>query len=157
MDILVISNEDLCRSRMAQELLNSFGRGMKITTAGIAEGSHVPEVVCRVMERNGYEVSRKKPVSVSACTHHNWDFVITLCTEAEDELKYLNLQTGNVAHLHFEDALQDSHLDEGELEQRLEHLYKQMYHDLFEFYRDILSEQLRPRCTCGANDYCRCE
>ena len=34
-NILIVSNNDMCRSRMAQEILNSFGRGMKISTAGI--------------------------------------------------------------------------------------------------------------------------
>ena len=29
-NILIVSNSDTCRSRMAQEILNSFGRGMKI-------------------------------------------------------------------------------------------------------------------------------
>ena len=33
-NILIVSN-DMCHSRMAQEILNSFGRGMKISTAGI--------------------------------------------------------------------------------------------------------------------------
>ena len=29
MNILIISNNDACRSRMAMEILTSFGRGMK--------------------------------------------------------------------------------------------------------------------------------
>ena len=61
MDILLISNEDTCRSRIAQELLHAFGRGMNISTAGIMEGNCVPDAVCNVMEQNGFSVSRKKP------------------------------------------------------------------------------------------------
>ena len=53
--ILIVSNNDMCRSRMAQEILNSFGRGMKISTAGILAGNSVPDVVCQVMEQNGYD------------------------------------------------------------------------------------------------------
>lgn len=64
MDILLISNEDACRSRIAQELLHTFGRGMNISTAGVMEGNCVPDVVCNVMEQNGYGISRKSlPVS----------------------------------------------------------------------------------------------
>ena len=47
--------------------------------------------------------------------------------------------------------------DETELEHRISELYETMYRELYEFYRDELSEQLLPRCTCGANTYCRCE
>ena len=46
--------------------------------------------------------------------------------------------------------------DETELEHRISELYETMYRELYEFYRDELSEQLLPRCTCGANTYCRC-
>ena len=63
-NILIVSNNDMCRSRMAQEILNSFGRGMKISTAGILAGNSVPDVVCQVMEQNGYDFSRRKPCDV---------------------------------------------------------------------------------------------
>ena len=157
MDILLISNEDSCRSRIAQELFYSFGRGMRIVTAGIAEANAVPSQVCNVMSQKGYEVSRKKPASVSSYLKEHWDFVITLCAEAEDEFKYLSLNTEHVAHLHFDDALADSSADENEREMQIASLYEEMYRSLYEFYRDVLSEFLLPRCTCGANDYCRCE
>ena len=61
-NILIVSNSDTCRSRMAQEILNSFGRGMKISTAGVLVGNSVPDVVCQVMEQNGYDFSRRKLV-----------------------------------------------------------------------------------------------
>ena len=89
MDILLISNEDTCRSRIAQELLHTFGRGMNISTAGVMEGNCVPDAVCNVMEQNGYSISRKKPSGVGAYAHRSWDYVVTLCKEAEEELNFL--------------------------------------------------------------------
>ncbi len=157
MDILLVSNDDSCRSRIAQELLNSFGRGMKISTAGIIEGSYIPDAVCNVMEQNGYDISRKKPSSVGAYTRQSWDYVITLCKEAEDELKYMNLKATHYARFYFDDPFIKRGQSGGEQEQQAAILYDAMYHDLYEFYRDELSEQLMPRCTCGANIYCRCE
>lgn len=157
MDILILSNEDTCRSRMAQELLNSFGRGMKITTAGIAEGSAVPEIVSTVMNQKGYEISRKKPTHVSNYVNQQWDVVLTLCKDAEDELKMLNLQAEHTFSLVFDDPLEDRSLDEYEQETQLLALYDDMYRQLYELYRDKISEFLMPRCTCGANTYCRCE
>lgn len=157
MDILLISNEDTCRSRIAQEILYSFGRGMKIATAGVMVGNCVPDAVCNVMEQNGYSLSRKKPSSVEAYTNQPWDYVITLCKEAEDELKYLTLDAKKQVHFHFEDAFKDRFQDESEQEQEVATLYEDMHRQLYEFYRDELNEQLLPRCTCGANTYCRCE
>ena len=63
-NILIVSNNDMCRSRMAQEILNSFGRGMKISTAGILAGNSVPDVVCQVMEQNGYDFRVESPVTL---------------------------------------------------------------------------------------------
>lgn len=157
MDILLISNEDTCRSRIAQEILSSFGRGMKIATAGVMVGNCVPDAVCNVMEQNGYSLSRKKPSGVEAYTNQPWDYVITLCKEAEDELKYLTLDAKKQIHFHFEDAFKDRFQDESGQEQQVAALYEDMRRRLYEFYRDELNEQLLPRCTCGANTYCRCE
>ena len=157
MDILLISNEDTCRSRIAQELLNSFGRGLKITTAGVTEGNAVPDVVCTLMQQKGYEVSRKKPSHISTYSNRNWDFVIALSKDASDELKMMNLQTEHKADLIFNDPLEDMTLNEDELLEQVDALYQNMNKKLYEFYRDVLSEMVMPRCTCGANTYCRCE
>ena len=157
MDLLLISNGDSCRSRIAQELLNSFGRGIKIFTAGIAEDSAVSDVVCRVMGEKGYEVSRKKPTSVSIYAKQPWDYVITLTDEAEQERKLLPLHDRPSSYCPFDDPFQISGSSEMETEEKIHQLYEEMYKRLYELYRDELSERLLPKCTCGANTFCRCE
>ena len=155
MDILLISNDDTCRSRIAQELLNSFGRGMKITTAGILEGNGIQDIVYNLLQDNGHDPSRKKPCSVATYANRSWDYVITLCKDAEEELKYLTLNAKETVHFRFDDPF--TGVPKNEIEQRVATLYKQMFQELYEFYRSELSEQLLPKCTCGANTYCRCE
>ena len=157
MNILLVSSGDMCRSRIAQELLNSFGRGMKIGTAGISEGNCVPDIVCDFMGSKGYELSRRKPQPVCNINFSEWDFVVTLCKDADDELRTLSIEPQSRASLFFDDPFADSGLDEIEQQQELDSLFDDMYRKLYEFYRDTLSELLMPRCTCGANTYCRCE
>ncbi len=157
MDILLVSLEDSCRSRIAQGLLSSFGRGMRIETAGIAEGSQVPDIVCKVMEDNGHEVVTNKPLALSSFIGQSWDYVITLCKEAEDEVKHLNIRSNHLVSFDFDDPFKKRGLDEEEQEEILLEVYQDMDHQLYCFYRDELREQLLPRCTCGANTYCRCE
>lgn len=117
MDILLLSNEDTCRSRIAQELLHTFGRGMNISTAGVMEGNCVPDVVCNVMEQNGYGISRKKPSGVGVYAHRSWDYVVTLCKEAEEELSFLTLNAKRQVHFNFEDPFKNRFQSEGEQEQ----------------------------------------
>ena len=136
-NILIVSNNDMCRSRMAQEILNSFGRGMKISTAGILAGNSVPDVVCQVMEQNGY--------------------VITLCPEAEEVQKEMQGVVRKYVSFNFTDPFQGGIHVEDEQEERVRALYDIMHKELYEFFRSELMEKLLPRCSCGANTYCRCE
>ena len=156
MDILLVSDNDMCRTRIAEELLKSFGRGMKISTAALSEGSQVPEIVSRVMEHNGYEVSRKKPSPLAAYVKQPWDWVITLSDDAAREAGSLDLKTEHLEHFHYNDVFASAMAEE-ERESAIMDLYNRMYNELYEFYRDVLSDLLLPRCTCGANSYCRCE
>ena len=129
MNILLVSNNDMCRSRMAQKILSSFGHGIRIFTSGVLPGRVIPSSVVGVMEQNGYDCSRKKASDVDIYCHQPWDYVITLCEEAKEVEGDFNKEVKNWKH----------------------------FSELYEFYRDELSEQLLPRCTCGANTYCRCE
>ena len=53
MNILLVSNNDMCRSRMAQKILSSFGHGIRIFTSGVLPGRVIPSSVVGVMEQNG--------------------------------------------------------------------------------------------------------
>ena len=58
-----------------------------------------------------------------------------------------------------EQELEDYHTIEveDEQEERVRALYDIMHKELYEFFRSELMEKLLPRCSCGANTYCRCE
>ena len=118
-----MSNSDTCRSRMAQEILNSFGRGMKISTAGVLVGNSVPDVVCQVMEQNGYDFSRRKPCDVATYTQQTWDYVITLCPEAEEVQKEMQGVVRKYVSFNFADPFQGGIHTEDEQEERVVALY----------------------------------
>ena len=87
----------------------------------------------------------------------NSSWEITLCKEAGEELKFITLDAKQQVHFNFEDPFKNRFQNESEQEQQIAALYETMYRRLYEFYRDELSGQLLPHCTCGANTYCRCE
>ena len=60
-------------------------------------------------------------------------------------------------HFLYNDPFQAYYNDKDLVEQQVAEVYDLMHRQLYEFYRDELSEQLLPRCRCGANTYCRCE
>ena len=157
MDILLVSQEDTCRSRIAEALLNSYGRGMSIKTAGIAEGNYVSDMVVKVMEDNGHEISMKKPSALSSFVEQSWDYIITLCKDALDEVNNRHIRSNHIVNFDFDDPFKSRGLNENEQEELLLEVFQNMDNKLYRFYRDELSEQLLPRCTCGANTYCHCE
>ena len=55
MNILLVSNSDICRSRMAQKILSSFGYGTKIFTSGVR----------RLSKKTGEEVGMKGKLKIS--------------------------------------------------------------------------------------------
>ena len=103
MNILLVSNSDICRSRMAQKILSSFGYGTKIFTSGVLPGRVVPSSVVGVMEQNGYDCSRKKASDVDIYCHQPWDYVITLCEEAKEVEGDFNKEVKNWKHFSFDD------------------------------------------------------
>lgn len=139
-NILIVSNNDMCRSRMAQQILNSFGRGMKISTAGILAGNSVPDVVCQVMEQNGYDFSRRKPCDVATYAQQTWDYVITLCPEAEEVQKEMQGVVRKYVSFNFTDPFQGGIHVEDEQEERVRALYDIMHKELYEFFRSELME-----------------
>lgn len=106
MNILLVSNSDICRSRMAQKILSSFGHGTKIFTSGVLPGRVVPSSVVGVMEQNGYDCSRKKASDVDIYCHQPWDYVITLCEEAKEVEGDFNKEVKNWKHFSFDDPFQ---------------------------------------------------
>ena len=96
MNILLVSNNDMCRSRMAQKILSSFGHGIRIFTSGVLPGRVIPSSVVGVMEQNGYDCSRKKASDVDIYCHQPWDYVITLCEEAKEVEGDFNKEVKNL-------------------------------------------------------------
>ena len=83
------------------------------------------------MEQNGYGISRKKPSWVGAYAHRSWDYVVTLCKEAEEELSFLTLNAKRQVHFNFEDPFKNRFQSESEQEQQIATLYETMYRQLY--------------------------
>ena len=154
--ILIISSEDVCRSRMAKALLADFGRGMHLTTAGVIAGNVIPQLTDEVMGEHGYELSHQKAKALSDIQVECIDFVITLCPDAKEAFLDMGLDIKSQAHFDISDPFAQRG-SEDQLRTAVETTYEELYRSLFRLYRNVLSDMLMPTCTCGANTYCRCE
>ena len=155
-NILIVSEEDVCRSRMAKTLLADFGRGMRLFTAGVVGGTTIPQVVDEVMEAHGQEISHAPSQSLTEVALDEMDFIITLCDEAQEAVGELGLPAYQLAHLQIADPF-SRRADAEQRRAAVEQTYDELHRALFRLYRNVLSDMLMPSCTCGANTYCRCE
>ena len=156
MDILLIEvMRIMCRSRIAQELLHTFGRGNEYFY-GRSYGRKLRSrcrMQCDGAKRLAYRV---KAFRCWTYAHRSWDYVVTLCKEAEEELSFLTLNAKQQVHFNFEDPFKNRFQSEGEQEQQIATLTGNNVSATVRVLSRWLSEQLLPRCTCGANTYCRC-
>lgn len=157
MDILILSHADSCRSRIAQSFLSSFGKGMKIYSAGIQPSAEIHPLTLRVIKEAGIETSNQPPHSIYEYTDKPWDCVIALCENTHELQQLFSKGAGNWYNCPFDDLLSKLFEDESKLWESMNFLKESIRKSMYELYRDELMEQLLPRCTCGANTFCRCE
>ena len=84
MNLLIISNADSCRSRIAQALLSSFGKGMKVYSAGTMPAAEIHPLVLKLIKETDIEPNTQPPHSIREYTNENWDHIIVLSGTADD-------------------------------------------------------------------------
>ena len=103
MKILILCTGNSCRSQMAAGFLRSFDSRLTVESAGTFPESEVNPFAIAVMKEKGIDISNQKPVFVGEYINEEWDYVITVCDDANEKCPVF---TGKVKHrLHhgFED------------------------------------------------------
>jgi arsenate reductase len=84
---------------MAQGFLQSFDKNLEVRSAGTFPASEINSRAVMVMQEVGIDISQNKPVNVSQYLKDEWDYVITVCDDANETCPFF---TGRVKHrLHF--------------------------------------------------------
>ncbi len=83
MKILILCTGNSCRSQMAEGFLHSFDHRLKVCSAGTEPAEKVSKKAIQVMREAGIDISRNIPKSVSQYLAETWDYVITVCADAD--------------------------------------------------------------------------
>jgi arsenate reductase len=84
---------------MAQGFLQSFDKNIEVHSAGISPAAKVNTRAIEVMAEVGIDISKNSPRSVDEFLNDQWDYVITVCDEANEACPFF---PGIVKHrLHF--------------------------------------------------------
>jgi arsenate reductase (thioredoxin) len=84
---------------MAQGFLQSFDNRIEVHSAGTYPTTKVNPRAIIVMAESGIDISKNSPKSVNEFLNHQWDYVITVCDDANENCPVF---IGKVKHrLHF--------------------------------------------------------
>lgn len=133
---------------MAHAFLQSFDESMEVRSAGTNPAPEVHPLAVKVMGEAGLDISNHRPTKVDAYINDAWDYVITVCGDANENCPVFIGQVKTRLHIGFEDPAKVTGTDDFVLSEfrRIRDEIKQRFS---EFYiTEILKKEL-PKCSCG--------
>lgn len=103
MKILILCTGNSCRSQMAHGFLQSFDKNIEVHSAGTEPAVQVNQTAVKVMHEVGVDISRHLPKAVDIYLKDEWDYVITVCDNANETCPAFFGKVKHRLHLGFED------------------------------------------------------
>ncbi len=103
MKILVLCTGNSCRSQMAEGFLKHFNSDLEVVSAGTEPSSEVHTKAVQVMAEAGIDISEGKPKNVSEFINESFDYVITVCDDANETCPVFLGEVKRRLHIGFED------------------------------------------------------
>jgi arsenate reductase len=88
---------------MAQGFLQSFDNNIFVRSAGTVPDNKINEKAVAVMKEAGIDISSHKPEPVEKYLDETWDYVITVCDEANETCPVFSGKVTHRLHIGFED------------------------------------------------------
>lgn len=99
MKILILCTGNSCRSQMAHGFMQSFDKGLTVSSAGTNASGSLNAKAVEVMKEADVDISHHTSDRVEDYLNEEWDYVITVCGGANETCPAF---VGNVKHrLHF--------------------------------------------------------
>jgi arsenate reductase len=103
MKILILCTGNSCRSQMAQGFLQFFDKNLVVCSAGTEPAKQVNQKAVKVMSESGIDISSNYPKNVNEYINDAWDYVITVCDDANETCPVFIGKVKNRLHFGFED------------------------------------------------------
>jgi arsenate reductase len=103
MKILVLCTGNSCRSQMAHGFLHSFDKRLEVFSAGTEPANRVNTTAVEVMRKAGIDISNHKPKHVDEYINDSWDYVITVCDQANEKCPFFPGKVRHRLHMGFDD------------------------------------------------------
>ena len=103
MKILILCTGNSCRSQMAHGFLQSFDKNLEVRSAGTEPAPQLNPMAVNVMAEVGIDISRHTPKSADQYLDDEWDYVITVCDNANETCPFFSGKVRHRMHIGFDD------------------------------------------------------
>jgi arsenate reductase (thioredoxin) len=103
MKILILCTGNSCRSQMAHGFLQSFDKNIEVRSAGTEPASQINPMAVIVMAEVGIDISHHTPKTVDLYLDDEWDYVITVCDNANETCPAFVGKVRHRLHIGFDD------------------------------------------------------
>lgn len=134
MKILILCTGNSCRSQMAHGFLQSFENRLTVRSAGTEPGERVNPLAVQVMLEAGIDISSHTPKNADEYLNDEWDYVITVCDDANESCPAFFGKVKKRLHIGFEDPSKVTGTDEFIMSEfrRVRDLIRQKFYDLYQ-------------------------
>lgn len=141
MKILILCTGNSCRSQMAQGFLQSFDKDIRIFSAGTFPASRINSKAIKVMAEAGIDISDNYPKNVDIYMNDNWDYVITVCDDANQSCPVFAGNVKHRLHMGYEDPSRKTGTEEYILSEfrRIRDMIKD---DFFKLYKEKIKPEI---------------
>ena len=101
--ILVLCTGNSARSQMAAGFLSSFDSRLDVYSAGTNPAARINPYAVRAMQELGIDISKGTPKSVQQFVNQPFDYVITVCDDADKNCPNFRGKVGKRTHIGFPD------------------------------------------------------
>jgi len=133
---------------MAHGFLQSLDESLEVYSAGTEPAPEVNPTAILVMSEAGIDIGNHKPHDIKEYSDQSWDYVITVCDEANEQCPVF---TGEVKHrLHI--GFSDPSKAEGTPEFIKDQFYRTRFeikNKIAEFYITQILKKEMPKCACS--------
>ncbi len=103
MKILILCTGNSCRSQMAHGFLQSFDSRLEVYSAGTEASGSLNPLAVEVMKLIGIDISHHTSDQVDEYLSIAWDYVITVCDQANEACPFFAGKVNHRMHIGFDD------------------------------------------------------
>jgi arsenate reductase len=138
--ILVLCTGNSARSQMSAGFLKSFDPRLDVYSAGTEPAARVNPFAIQAMKETGVDISSGYPKSVSQFLGQPFDYVITVCDDADKNCPNFTGKVGKRVHIGFPDPAKATGTDDQKMA-----AFRTVRDDIRKRFREYYDSEIKKR------------